>query len=58
MNLKQIYILKNDSSLIKMVQEASVDKNSYAGYKMENGLLIGTKDWFDAIDNASCPKMG
>lgn len=34
-----------------MVQEASLDKKSYAGYKIENGLLFGTTEWFDAIDN-------
>jgi hypothetical protein len=48
--LKLIYSLKGDYGQIKMVQEASLDKKSYAGYKMENGLLFGTKEWFDAIE--------
>ena len=55
MNLKQIYNLKNDSKRIKMVQEASLDKNSYAGYKTENGLLFGTKEWFNAIEQGIIP---
>jgi len=51
MKFIQIYSLKNDFKRIKMVQEASIDKNSYSGYKIENGLLFGTKEWFTAIDN-------
>lgn len=51
MNLfKSIYNLKGDDRRIKMVQEASLDKKSYAGYKLENGLLFGTKEWFGAIE--------
>lgn len=56
MNLKQIYNLKDDFKRIKMVQEASLDKNSYAGYKTENGLLFGTKEWFNAIENGIISK--
>ncbi len=56
MNLKQIYNLKDDFRRTKMVQEASLDKNSYAGYKTENGLLFGTKEWFSAIENNIIPK--
>jgi len=55
MNLKQIYNLKNDSRRIKIIQEASLDKNSYAGYKTENGLLFGTKEWFNAIEKGMIP---
>lgn len=51
MKFIQIYSLKNDFKRIKMVQEASIDKNSNSGYKIENGLLFGTKEWFTAIDN-------
>jgi len=50
MKLKQIYNLKNDSRRINMIQEGSLDKNSHAGYKTENGLLFGTKEWFNAIE--------
>lgn len=57
MNLfKSIYNLKGDDRRIKMVQEASLDKKSYAGYKLENGLLFGTKEWFDAIETGKIPK--
>lgn len=56
MNLKQIYTLKNDFRRIKMIQEASLNKNSYSGYKIENGLLFGTKEWFNAIGNGIIPK--
>lgn len=52
----QIYNLKDDSLRINMIQEASLDKNSYAGYKTENGLLFGTKEWFNAIENNIIPK--
>lgn len=56
MSLKQIYNLKNDSRRIKMVQEASLDKDSRSGLKIENGLLFGTKEWFSAIENDIIPK--
>jgi hypothetical protein len=54
--LKQIYNLKKDFKRIKMIQEASLDKNSYSGYKIENGLLFGSKEWFEAIDQGVIPK--
>lgn len=56
MSLKQIYNLKNDSRRIKMVQEASLDKGSRSGLKIENGLLFGTNEWFSAIENGIIPK--
>ncbi len=57
MNLfKSIYNLKGDNSRIKMVQEASLDNKSFAGYKQENGLLFGTKEWFDAIETGKILK--
>ena len=46
---KEIYNLKYDSAHIKRVQSASLDK-TYNGIKIENGLLFGTEDWFDAIE--------
>lgn len=55
--LKSIYNLKDDDRRIKMVQEASLDKNSYAGYKVVNGWLFGTKEWFDAIEREIIPKF-
>jgi len=39
-----------------MVQEASLNKKNYAGYKIENGLLFGTKEWFSAIENGMISK--
>lgn len=54
--VKEIYNLKNDSRRIKMVQEASLDKKSYAGYRIENDLLFGTKEWFNAIEQGIIPK--
>ena len=47
---KEIYNLKDDKAYIKMVQDASLDKSSTSGLKIENGLLYGTKDWFNAIE--------
>jgi hypothetical protein len=47
---KPIYILKGDVQRIKLIQEASLDKNSHGGYKAINGLLFGTKEWFEAIE--------
>ena len=54
--LKQIYDLKTDYRRIKMIQEASLDKKSYAGYKTENELLFGTNEWFNAIELGIIPK--
>lgn len=48
--LKEVYNLRNDTMTIKAVREASLDKNSFHGFKIENGLLFGTDDWFNAIE--------
>jgi hypothetical protein len=56
MNLKNVYTIHNDSKLVKIVQEASQDETSKGGYKIENGLLFGTKGWFKAIDDGIIPK--
>ncbi len=56
MIFKEIYNLKDDFMRIRMVQEASLDKKSYAGYKTENSLLFGTRDWFNAIEQGIIPK--
>jgi hypothetical protein len=50
-SLKSIYCLKEDYRRIKIIQEASIDEKSIYGYKIENGLLFGTKEWFDAIED-------
>ena len=57
MILKEIYNLKEDLNRIKFIQEASSDKNSFAGYKTENGLLFGTSEWFNAIETGIIPKQ-
>lgn len=48
--MKEVYNLKNDYRQIRMIQEASLDKKSFAGYKVENDLLFGTREWFTAIE--------
>jgi hypothetical protein len=48
--LIEIYNLKNDFRKIQMIQEVSLDKKSFAGFKVENSLLFGTKKWFTAIE--------
>jgi len=54
--MKSIYSLEQDEMRIKMIQEASIDQNSYAGYKTESGLLFGTKEWLIAIEHGIIPK--
>jgi len=49
MKLKQIYNLQKDLRQIKIIQEASFDQTSKFGYQTTNGLLFGTKEWFNAI---------
>lgn len=49
-DIKLIYSLKEDLKRIKMIQTSSLDKDSKYGYKVQNSLLFGTKEWFDAID--------
>lgn len=56
MHLKQIYRLKDDERKIKAIQDASLDKGSYAGYKIEKGLVFGSVEWFNAIENEIIPK--
>lgn len=48
--LREIYNLREDTTQIKAVQKASSDKNSFAGYEIENNLLFGTKEWFKSIE--------
>jgi hypothetical protein len=55
-SLKSIYNLRGDDRRIRIFQEASIDKNSYVWYKVINGLLFGTKEWFDAIEHEIIPK--
>jgi hypothetical protein len=55
-NFRMIYDIRNDSNLITMIQDASLDKESYVGYKIELGLLFGTKEWFDALNDNKISK--
>ncbi len=45
----EIYNLKNNKRKIELIQEASLEKSSKYGLKIENGLIFGTKEWFEAI---------
>jgi len=47
---KTAYDLKLDTRQIKTVQSASLDPLSRYGYKIENDLLFGTAEWFNALD--------
>mgnify|MGYP001806495447 CR=1 FL=1 len=52
-----VYDLKNDQKKIEKVQKASLDKNSDYGLKIEDGLIYGTKDWFDSINKGKQKKI-
>jgi len=54
--LEEIYILKADTKKIKRVQDASLDKSSNSGFKIENNLLFGSADWFAAIEKGEIKK--
>lgn len=51
------YKFKDDKEAIKRLQEVSIDPKSNYGLKVENGLLVGTNEWFQAIDNKIIPKI-
>lgn len=51
--MREIYNLRNDTRTIQMIQEVSLDSNSSAGYKVEEGLLFGTNDWFKAVEKGA-----
>ncbi|WP_276134852.1 hypothetical protein [Polluticoccus soli] len=53
--LKETYNLRNDSQHIKAVQAASLHPDFRVGLKMENGLLYGSAQWFEAIENGMIP---
>lgn len=46
--LHTVYRLEDDKRMIKILQDASLDRGD-SGLKIENNLLIGSKDWFAAI---------
>jgi len=50
-NIEIVYDLKKDIDKIRLIQQASIDKHSQSGLKIENGLLYGSIDWFEAINN-------
>jgi hypothetical protein len=54
--LKEVYNLKKDTERIKNVQQVSLDKNSHTGYKIEEDLLFGTKEWFEAVESGKILK--
>ena len=49
------YNFKDDKEAIKRLQEVSSDPKSNYGLKMENGLLVGTKEWFLATEDGRLP---
>lgn len=51
------YKFREDKDAIKRLQVASKDTFSKSGLKIENGLLIGSKDWFKAIENGLINKL-
>lgn len=55
-SLNEVYNLKEDIERIKNVQQASLDKNSLSGYKIEDGLLFGTIEWFNALESGKILK--
>ena len=54
---KTAYKFKDDKEAIKRLQEVSIDQKSNYGLKVENGLLVGTNEWFQAIDDKIIPKV-
>ena len=50
------YRFIDDKEAIKRLQEVSVDSRSNYGLKVENGLLVGTSEWFEAIADKTIPK--
>jgi hypothetical protein len=54
---RQTYKLKDDKEAIKRLQVVSADKNSNFGLKTENELLVGSHEWFSAIDTARIEKQ-
>jgi len=54
---RQTYILQDDLEAINRLQFVSVDKNSNFGLKTENGLLVGSHEWFSAIETARIKKQ-
>ena len=55
-SLKVAYRFQEDKEAIERIQSVSKDKNSDYGLKTENGLLVGTKKWFEAIESGVIPK--
>ena len=54
-NVTEIYNLKHDKLLVKRVQEVSLDPKSSNGFKIEDGLLFGSPEWFHAIEIGKIP---
>jgi hypothetical protein len=50
------YKFQEDKEAIKRLQEVSSDPKSDYGLKTENGLLIGTKKWFQATEDGRLSK--
>ncbi len=48
-DLKEIYNLQDDISIIKHYQAASLSKDWRIGLRIEKGILFGSDEWFSAI---------
>lgn len=55
--LQTVYRLRDDWNKIQRLQAASSDAKSPNGLKVENGLLVGTDEWFNAIDSRQIDKI-
>lgn len=54
--LHTIYRFQDDVEGIARIQSVSRDPTSSYGVKMENGLLIGSLEWFDALNTGKLAK--
>ncbi len=46
----EIYNLKDDKKRITSIQNASLNKGSDSGLKIQDGLLFGSEEWFKAVE--------
>ncbi len=55
--IEEIYNLRNDIKRIIAIQEASKNKISQFGFKIENNVLFGTNEWFDLVNQGVINKF-
>ncbi len=54
---KTVYRFQDDKEAIKRLQKVSRDPKSDYGLKIENGLLVGTREWFNAVESGQFETM-